>query len=358
MNSYQSPSVRTVRPLHLLSAVTIIGLLSFGILQSKRSIEINTFVASTVPVQKKLIGISLPGNTETQPAAEPIEVALLVTTKENFSEETHPAIEYLSAPVEPAPVKKAIKGPPLKVEELIASLKDQAEQPDSSLTGILAQLQKTHPGRNADKVTNWAADMAKSRHGASFAIAKLFRERLDAGAAFHWYIKAAADTSAPEAFYQAGAACLFGRGTPTNYIKARQNLSAAAAGDHSAATYLLGITHLSGLGCEPDDVKAHRCFRKAVANGSRFAHGETARMTELGIGTPQNIVRAMGLYVQGAQMGDKYCMNRLVHFSTSKGRNEPLYEPVFGRYWQKLGESTKEAPEVTEARHLLPNKFL
>lgn len=117
------------------------------------------------------------------------------------------------------------------------------------------------------------------------------------------YIKAAAQTGLPRAWFEYGYINLKGWGCEPNVNEAARYISAAAEREVPNAYKLMGDLYLYGLGVEASDSDAASWYQKAVDSGYGNAYSQLAWHYLSGRGVPQNEVKAYQLYKEAGEAG-------------------------------------------------------
>ena len=133
----------------------------------------------------------------------------------------------------------------------------------------------------------------------------------DVSAALHWYGRSMAQGNMA-AHYNSGKLWSFGgdgvddADTPAEWFRGR-----ADEGD-AVAQWVTGLCHESGrAGAVPDADEAVRYFRLGAAQGFGPAICSLAGQYEQGVGVPQDLAHALGLYHQAAMLNVSAAMYRL-----------------------------------------------
>ncbi|KAI7884009.1 HCP-like protein [Lichtheimia hyalospora FSU 10163] len=88
-----------------------------------------------------------------------------------------------------------------------------------------------------------------------------------------------------------------------DYERALHHLTVAAKCGHASAQRALGLMYAEGLGTTRDEIKAHKLYSKAAAQGDVRALGLLAKQYETGRACVMDIKRALYLYEKAAAAG-------------------------------------------------------
>lgn len=126
----------------------------------------------------------------------------------------------------------------------------------------------------------------------------------DVAAGLHW-VKQAADQGLANAISTEGAIFLLGLyGQPSDYGRAFEKLTAAAAKEDSNAAFLLGGAYEKGLGWKADAKLAERWYREAARKGHRGAQSKLARILDPQSHDPQRRIEALSWLLLAAEQRD------------------------------------------------------
>lgn len=117
------------------------------------------------------------------------------------------------------------------------------------------------------------------------------------------YIKAAAQTDNPRAWFEYGYVTLHGRGCNYDYAEAIRYISAAAEQDVPNAFKLMGDIYYNGYGMEVDATEAAKWYQKAVDADYGNAYASLGYMYLYGIGVTQNESKGFQLVKESADAG-------------------------------------------------------
>lgn len=117
------------------------------------------------------------------------------------------------------------------------------------------------------------------------------------------YIKQAAQTGLPRAWFEYGYVNLMGLGCEPDYTEAARYIAAAAGEEVPNAYKVLGDIYYYGLGVEADDAEAAKWYQKAVDEGYGNAYSQLAWMYLTGRGVAENESKAYSLYKEAADAG-------------------------------------------------------
>jgi len=242
-----------------------------------------------------------------------------------------------------APEQAPDKQAKLNMGDFLDQLKMQTNSYSTpNINDVLTALHKSHDDDEMHLVTDWIVESQKSSLGIAYHIAEQFSKHEDYTNAYRWYHIAAKKVPSPAVLYQLGIAELLGKGTPTNYARAKRNLYQSVRNEHPDAAYLLGVVHLSGLQTETNPRLAYQWFQKSIAKEGNKGFSESGRMRETGYGVEKDIERAIEIYEKGAELGDHYCSYRLKQLTGGEESDTVTL--------------TEFTPNTYQA--LLPNEFL
>lgn len=114
------------------------------------------------------------------------------------------------------------------------------------------------------------------------------------------YIKEAAQTGLPRAWFEYGYINLYGWGCEPDVSEAAKYISAAAEHEVPNAYKLMGDLYLYGWGVEADAAEAAKWYQKAVDLGYGNAYSQLAWMFLSGQGVAKNEAKAYQLYRESA----------------------------------------------------------
>lgn len=117
------------------------------------------------------------------------------------------------------------------------------------------------------------------------------------------YIKAAAQTGLPRAWFEYGYINLYGWGCDPNANEAARYISAAAEQEVPNAYKLMGDLYLYGWGVDANDADAAKWYQKAVDAGYGNAYSQLAWLYLAGRGVAKNDSKAYQLYKESADAG-------------------------------------------------------
>jgi len=117
------------------------------------------------------------------------------------------------------------------------------------------------------------------------------------------FIKAAAQTGLPRAWFEYGYINLYGWGCEPNVSEAAKYISAAAEQEVPNAYKLMGDLYLNGYGVEQDDKTAAQWYQKAVDAGYGNAYSQLAWLYLTGRGVTEDASKGYALYKEAADAG-------------------------------------------------------
>jgi TPR repeat protein len=245
-----------------------------------------------------------------------------------------------------------------QVDDLLAELRKQTNFPDSDIDVIYQKLIQQQPKRDLTLLKNWIGQARGEEGGIYLAIAFRYSDAGDHDAAFACFQRSVDETHSAEAYFQVGAAQLFGLGTPTNFSLAQKNLFRSLREDHPSAAYLLGMIYLSGVCGTVNEAHAYQFFQIAIEKGNRLACGEAGRMRETGLGVAKDLARAQELYHEGAESGDTYCIKQLVRLQSAGQLDASVVTPDEVAEYQILLPTMHNEELSVMARQLLPGELM